>query len=117
MGVRRSARGASRTHGVQRWCLCAAHLFGRVSYAACTRRDGAGPAHDAEQAFLNTVFGAGAAHLPYAYNTDIALKHRAPALWAAMRAEMRIVRYTLSKPFADDAGDPALYTLRRNCCA
>ncbi|KAF8879622.1 nucleotide-diphospho-sugar transferase [Infundibulicybe gibba] len=62
------------------------------------------PAHDAEQAFLNTVFGAGAAHLPYAYNTDIALKHRAPALWAAMRAEMRI-------PFADDAGDPGvIYT-------
>lgn len=53
----------------------------------------------AEQAFLNVYFAAQALRLPYAYNANLAIKRRAPALWAALRRDMRIVHYTLDKPF------------------
>ncbi|KAH9030443.1 glycosyltransferase family 8 protein [Lactarius pseudohatsudake] len=55
--------------------------------------------YEAEQAFLNVYFGADAVRLPYAYNVNLAIRERSPALWDAMRDEMRIVHYTLPKPF------------------
>ncbi|KAI0645178.1 nucleotide-diphospho-sugar transferase [Trametes meyenii] len=57
------------------------------------------PAEQAEQAFLNLYFGAEALRLPYAYNGNLAIKLRTPALWAGMQDEMRIVHFTLAKPF------------------
>jgi glycogenin glucosyltransferase len=57
------------------------------------------PLQEAEQAFLNVYFGADAVRLPYVYNANLAIVERSPALWDAMRDEMRIVHYTLPKPF------------------
>ncbi|CCM03928.1 uncharacterized protein FIBRA_06080 [Fibroporia radiculosa] len=56
-------------------------------------------AHEAEQAFLNHYYGAEALRLPYAYNANLAIKMRQPDLWADLKREMRIVHYTLVKPF------------------
>ncbi|KAH9852751.1 nucleotide-diphospho-sugar transferase [Lenzites betulinus] len=58
--------------------------------------------HEAEQSFLNTFFGAEVARLPYAYNANLAIKMRAPKLWAGMRNEMRVVHFTMVKPFTRD---------------
>lgn len=57
---------------------------------------------EAEQAFLNVYFGADAVRLPYAYNANLAIRERSPALWDALRDEMRVVHYTLPKPFPKD---------------
>lgn len=57
------------------------------------------PAEQAEQAFLNHYFGAEALRLPYAYNANLAIKRRTPALWAGLQQEMRIMHYTMAKPF------------------
>ncbi|KAI9438761.1 nucleotide-diphospho-sugar transferase [Lactarius indigo] len=56
----------------------------------------------AEQAFLNVYFGADAVRLPYVYNANLAIRERSPALWDALRDEMRIVHYTMPKPFPKD---------------
>ncbi|KAG5639775.1 hypothetical protein H0H81_000055 [Sphagnurus paluster] len=60
------------------------------------------PLAQAEQSFLNLFFGASTLRLPYAYNANLAIKRSAPAMWAGMRDEIRIVHYTLTKPFIDD---------------
>ncbi|KAI0827983.1 nucleotide-diphospho-sugar transferase [Trametes gibbosa] len=57
------------------------------------------PAEQAEQAFLNHYFGAEVLRLPYAYNANLAIKKRTPALWAGLQEEMRIMHYTMAKPF------------------
>ena len=53
----------------------------------------------AEQAYLNQYFAADAVRLPVVYNGNLAAKVRYPAMWAAMESEMRVVHYTLTKPF------------------
>ena len=53
----------------------------------------------AEQAFLNVFFGADAVRLPYAYNGNLALKARSRGVWEGIRKEMRVVHYTIVKPF------------------
>ena len=53
----------------------------------------------AEQAFLNVYFGSQVGRLPYAYNANLAIKFRNPKLWDSMVDDMRIVHYTLEKPF------------------
>ncbi|KAH9074364.1 glycosyltransferase family 8 protein [Lactarius deliciosus] len=58
--------------------------------------------YEAEQSFLNVYFGADAVRLPYAYNANLAIRERSPALWDALRDELRIVHYTLPKPFPVD---------------
>lgn len=63
------------------------------------------PATEAEQAFLNLYFGADAVRLPYMYNANLAIRERSPALWDAMRDEMRIVHYTMPKPFPKKGKD------------
>lgn len=56
--------------------------------------------HDyAEQAFLNQYFATDVMRLPYAYNGNLAIKERMPAVWEGIRDEMRIIHYTLIKPF------------------
>ncbi|KZT05385.1 glycosyltransferase family 8 protein [Laetiporus sulphureus 93-53] len=55
--------------------------------------------HEAEQSFLNHYYGAEAVRLPYAYNANLAIKKRAPELWADVKRQARIVHYTLVKPF------------------
>ncbi|KAI0629422.1 nucleotide-diphospho-sugar transferase [Trametes polyzona] len=57
------------------------------------------PAEQAEQAFLNHYFGAEVLRLPYAYNANLAIKKRTPALWDGLREEMRVMHYTMAKPF------------------
>jgi len=57
---------------------------------------------EAEQSFLNVYFGADAVRLPYSYNVNLAIHERSPALWDALRDEMRVVHYTTPKPFPKD---------------
>ncbi|KAG5642088.1 hypothetical protein DXG03_003612 [Asterophora parasitica] len=64
------------------------------------------PPAQAEQAFLNLFFAGTALRLPYAYNANLAIKRRSPALWASLSSpssdnRARIVHYTLVKPFKD----------------
>lgn len=60
---------------------------------------------EADQSFLNAYYGASAVRLPYAYNANLAIKVRSPGLWGALvgagggSGEMRVVHYTLVKPF------------------
>ena len=53
----------------------------------------------AEQAFLNQFFATDVLRLPYAYNGNLELKERSPGVWRGIQAEMRIIHYTLIKPF------------------
>ncbi|KAF8267129.1 nucleotide-diphospho-sugar transferase [Lactarius quietus] len=77
---------------------------------------------EAEQAFLNVYFGADAVRLPYMYNANLAIHERSPALWDALRDEMRIVHYTSPKPFPKDGKEiadgasleSAIHKARRN---
>ncbi|KAH9944795.1 nucleotide-diphospho-sugar transferase [Amylocystis lapponica] len=59
-------------------------------------------AGEAEQAFLNHYYAAEALRLPYAYNANLVIKERTPALWAGLRREARVVHYTVMKPFLTD---------------
>jgi len=74
---------------------------------------------DAEQSYLNQYFGAQTVRLPYAYGGNLAIKERSPEMWKGMQADMRIVHYTLVKPFArlkcpDGVCDQAeVYNLQR----
>ncbi|KAF7984692.1 hypothetical protein HWV62_12982 [Athelia sp. TMB] len=60
---------------------------------------------EADQSFLNAYYGANVVRLPYVYNANLAIKERSPELWEAMvmHDEMRVVHYTLVKPFVDVA--------------
>ena len=53
----------------------------------------------AEQAFLNVYFGSQVSRLPYAYNANMAAKVRNAKLWEAMEDDIRILHYTVTKPF------------------
>ncbi|KAI0746792.1 nucleotide-diphospho-sugar transferase [Daedaleopsis nitida] len=79
-------------------------LFVRPSASAFRalvgQMDGADyPRTEAEQAFLNVFHGPDAVRLPYVYNANTAIKLRNPRLWASMQPEIRIIHYTLGKPF------------------
>jgi len=53
----------------------------------------------AEQSYLNLYYGSQAVKLPYVYNGNLAIKSRSRSSWAAMQDQMRIIHYTLVKPF------------------
>ena len=53
----------------------------------------------AEQAFLNQFFSSSAVRLPYIYNGNLAYKSRSPNMWAGIRDHLRVIHYTLYKPF------------------
>ncbi|KAF8179582.1 glycosyltransferase family 8 protein [Mycena galopus ATCC 62051] len=57
------------------------------------------PMKEAEQAFLNLYFGGTCLRLPYIYNSNLAMKEKSPVLWERLAGEMRVVHYTLAKPF------------------
>ncbi|KAF8221176.1 glycosyltransferase family 8 protein [Tricholoma matsutake] len=63
------------------------------------------PLDQAEQSFLNLFFSANVLRLPYAYNANLAIKEVSPAMWDGMKDEIRIVHYTLTKPFLDDLSE------------
>lgn len=54
---------------------------------------------DAEQSFLNHYYGAEAVRLPFAYNGNLAIKKRSPKMWNGILPELRLVHYTMVKPF------------------
>ncbi|EKM50577.1 glycosyltransferase family 8 protein [Phanerochaete carnosa HHB-10118-sp] len=58
----------------------------------------------AEQAFLNQYFATDVLRLPLAYNGNIAIKRRAPKVWDSLQDEMRVVHYTMAKPFLSRSG-------------
>jgi inositol phosphorylceramide glucuronosyltransferase 1 len=62
-------------------------------------------AEEAEQAFLNVYFAADAVRLPYIYNANLAIRERSRALWDAMHDEIRVVHYTIPKPFPKNGKD------------
>ena len=66
------------------------------------------PAEQAEQAFLNHYFGAEALRLPYAYNANLAIKARVPRMWEGIKKEIRVIHYTMVKPFTKDNKNYAL---------
>ncbi|KAF8062214.1 glycosyltransferase family 8 protein [Lyophyllum atratum] len=67
------------------------------------------PLEQAEQSFLNLFFSATVLRLPYAYNANLAIKETSPAMWKGMKDEIRIVHYTLVKPFVDEnSSEPKL---------
>ena len=57
------------------------------------------PAQFAEQAYLNQYFAADAVRLPLVYNGNLAAKMRHPRLWESMHDQMRVIHYTMTKPF------------------
>ncbi|TFK68308.1 nucleotide-diphospho-sugar transferase [Pluteus cervinus] len=62
-------------------------------------KDAKYPRQEAEQAYLNQFYSSSAVRLPYAYNANLAIKTRSKALWDGLKKEMRIVHFTLNKPF------------------
>ena len=57
------------------------------------------PPEYAEQAFLNQWFAPSAIRLPYIYNGNLAYKERSPEMWEGIWGEMKIIHYTIVKPF------------------
>jgi len=53
----------------------------------------------AEQSYLNLYYGAQVVRLPHVYNGNLAIKWRAAPYWNAIQAQLRIIHYTLVKPF------------------
>jgi len=58
--------------------------------------------HDADQGFLNQYFAADVVRLPYEYNANLAIKKRKPEMWSGIKKQIRIVHYTLVKPFISE---------------
>jgi inositol phosphorylceramide glucuronosyltransferase 1 len=66
------------------------------------------PLEQAEQAFLNTYFAPKTLRLPYVYNGNLAIKQLAPRVWSSIKNELRIVHYTVLKPFWNTEETPEL---------
>ncbi|KIJ24098.1 glycosyltransferase family 8 protein [Sphaerobolus stellatus SS14] len=60
----------------------------------------------AEQAFLNAYFGFQAMRLPLAYNGNMAIKWKSRILLDSLQRDLRVIHYTLVKPFSGVAGSP-----------
>ena len=54
---------------------------------------------DADQGFLNLYYAQQAARIPHVYNGNLAVKGRSLQYWNAIQDQMRIVHFTLTKPF------------------
>ncbi|KAJ6583851.1 glycosyltransferase family 8 protein [Mycena vulgaris] len=71
------------------------------------------PLQQAEQAFLNLYFGGTCMRLPYVYNGNLAIKAKSPVLWQRLADEIRIVHYTIVKPFLhEERSSDTLLTLQ-----
>jgi len=55
----------------------------------------------AEQSYLNLYYGSQVLRLPHVYNGNLAIKLRAAPYWNAIQEQLRIIHYTLVKPFND----------------
>jgi len=53
----------------------------------------------AEQSYLNLYYGSQVLRLPHVYNGNLAIKARAMPYWNAIQKQLRIIHYTLVKPF------------------
>ena len=53
----------------------------------------------AEQSYLNLYYGSQVLRLPHVYNGNLAIKARATPYWNAIQNQLRIIHYTLVKPF------------------
>ena len=53
----------------------------------------------AEQSYLNLYYGSQVLKLPHLYNGNLAIKLRAAPYWEAVQEQLRIIHYTLVKPF------------------
>jgi len=54
---------------------------------------------DAEQGFLNLYYGQQVVRIPHVYNGNLAVKGKSRRYWDAIQDQMRIVHFTLVKPF------------------
>lgn len=63
--------------------------------------------NEAEQGFLNVYYGQQVVRLPHVYNGNLAIKTKSRTYWDAIQDQMRIVHFTLTKPFdmAPKCGD------------
>ena len=64
--------------------------------------------HEAEQALLNTFYAKDVVRLPYAYNANLAIKARSPSMWEGIKRDIRVIHYTMVKPFTRDNKNYAL---------
>lgn len=55
--------------------------------------------NEAEQGFLNLYYGQQVARLPHVYNGNLAIKTKSRNYWDAIQGQMRIIHFTLTKPF------------------
>ena len=55
----------------------------------------------AEQSYLNLYYGSQVVRLPHVYNGNLAIKWRAGQYWTAMQEQLRVIHFTLVKPFDD----------------
>ena len=55
--------------------------------------------NEAEQGFLNLYYGQQVVRLPHVYNGNLAIKGRSRPYWDAIQDQMRVVHFTLTKPF------------------
>ena len=54
---------------------------------------------EAEQSYLNLYYGSQVLRLPHVYNGNLAIKSRAAPYWNAIQEQLRVIHYTLVKPF------------------
>ena len=66
----------------------------------------------AEQSYLNLYYGAQVLRLPHVYNGNLAIKFRAGPYWNGIQDQLRIIHYTLVKPF-----DGTARCQRKECTA
>ena len=66
----------------------------------------------AEQSYLNLYYGAQVLRLPHVYNGNLAIKFRAGPYWNGIQEQLRIIHYTLVKPF-----DGTARCQRKECTA
>lgn len=64
----------------------------------------------AEQSYLNLYYGSQVLRLPHVYNGNLAIKWRAAPYWNAIQEQLRVIHYTLVKPF-----DGALNCAKATC--
>ena len=73
----------------------------RVYHDMLTRINGSDYRHtDAEQGFLNLYYAQQAVRIPHVYNGNLAVEIKSRKYWDAIQDQMRIVHFTLTKPFA-----------------
>jgi len=54
---------------------------------------------EADQGFLNLYYGQQVARIPHVYNGNLAIKETSKTYWDAIQDQMRIMHFTLVKPF------------------